>query len=133
MLSPLIAQPEITSWHLASLQRIAWDKNTVRACGMRQLNQPSWTLLGIKIASFAGATRQWGYAFKLLTVSNGTDLLRSFVHHASMRKHKAKKGCAKTTLSGVRREMAKPRVAKSARKEEPADGLKTKGSPSRWF
>jgi hypothetical protein len=44
-----------------------------------------------------------------------------------MPKNKAKKESRKATLDGVRKEMAKPRVAKSAREEEVDLALKSKG------
>ena len=55
--------------------------------------------------------------FKLFPVPNGTEWLRSPGHHGCMPKKKAKKDYGKATLAGVKKEMAKPRVAKSARKK----------------
>jgi hypothetical protein len=51
------------------------------------------------------------------TVPNGTVLLRALEHHVSMSKMKAKEESDKTLLSNVKKEMAKPRMAKSARGE----------------
>ena len=51
------------------------------------------------------------------TVPNGTVLLGALEHHVSMSKMKAKEESDKTLLSNVKKEMAKPRMAKSARGE----------------
>jgi hypothetical protein len=51
------------------------------------------------------------------TVPNGTVLLGALEHHVSMSKMKAKEESDKTLLSNVKKEMAKPRMTKSARGE----------------
>jgi hypothetical protein len=51
------------------------------------------------------------------TVPNGTVLLGALEHHVSMSKMKTKEESDKTLLSNVKKEMAKPRMTKSARGE----------------
>jgi hypothetical protein len=51
------------------------------------------------------------------TVPNGTVLLGALEHHVCMSKIKTKKESDKTLLSNVKKEMAKPRMAKSVRGE----------------
>ncbi len=53
----------------------------------------------------------------LLPVPNGTEWPRSPGHHGCMSKKKARKDYGKATLASVKKEMGKPRVAKSARKK----------------
>ena len=52
------------------------------------------------------------------TVPNGTVLLRTLEHHVCMSKIRTKKESDKTLLSNVKKEMAKPRMAKSAREKK---------------
>ena len=52
------------------------------------------------------------------TVPNGTVLLGALEHHVCMSKIKTKKESDKTLLSNVKKEMAKPRMAKSAREKK---------------
>jgi hypothetical protein len=49
-----------------------------------------------------------------------------------MPKEKAKIDHSKATLAGVKKEMAKPRVAKSARDNYANPASKVKRSPARW-
>jgi hypothetical protein len=52
------------------------------------------------------------------TVPNETVLLRASEHHVCMSKMTAKKELDKTLLSNVKKETAKPRMAKSACREK---------------
>jgi hypothetical protein len=52
------------------------------------------------------------------TVLNGTVLLRLKCHHGCSMKKKAKRKFGDATRASVKKEMAKPRMSKSAREEE---------------
>jgi hypothetical protein len=59
-----------------------------------------------------------GMGTVIIATLNGTVWLRSRCYDASMRRKKRKKESGKATLARVKKDLAKPRMAKSARKEE---------------
>ena len=59
-----------------------------------------------------------GMGTVIIATLNGTVWLRSRCYDASMRRKKRKKESGKATLARVKKDLAKPRMAKFARKEE---------------